>query len=164
MSVLRISVNSEAVWPNTTKSGMGINLTPNKVIIIQVGSIGKWAPALAFWFVNKHSTKVVLRYCFLFCKLTIIKWYVMMKLLYLARIGVEVLLKFIAYIVVNHQTLISNWRCQMGSENLPRGGCLIISRLIAVISRGALIKTDSVIFNWSFLDTQYKTRKLGSNS
>ena len=28
MSVLRISVNSEAVWPNTTKSGMGISLTP----------------------------------------------------------------------------------------------------------------------------------------
>ena len=118
----------------------------SKVIIIQVGSIGKWAPALAFWFVNKHSTKVVLRYCILFCKLTIIKCYVMMKLLYLAQIGVEVSLKFIAYIVVNHETLISTWRCQMGTENLLRGGRSIISRLITVISRGALTETDSLTF------------------
>ena len=123
-----------------------VNSRKCKVIIIQVGSIGKWAPALTFWFVNKHSTKVVLRYCILFCKLTIIKCYVMMKLLYLAQIGVEVSLKFIAYIVVNHETLISTWRCQMGTENLLRGGRSIISRLITVISRGALTETDSLTF------------------
>ena len=123
-----------------------VNSRKCKVIIIQVGSIGKWAPALTFWFVNKHSTKVVLRYCFLFCQLTIINCYVMMKLLYLAQIGVEVSLKFIAYIVVNHETLISTWRCQMGTENLLRGGRSIISRLITVISRGALTETDSLTF------------------
>ena len=70
----------------------------------------------------------------------------MMKLLYLAQIGVEVSLKFIAYIVVNHETLISTWRCQMGTENLLRGGRSIISRLITVISRGALTETDSLTF------------------
>ena len=83
----------------------------------------------------------------------------MIKLLYLARIGVEVSLKFIAYIVVNHETLISNWRCQMGTENLLRGGRSIISRLIAVISRGALSQTDNFIFNGSFLDSESKTSK-----
>ena len=135
-----------------------------KVIIIQVGSIGKWAPPLAFWFVNKHSTKVVLRYCFLFCQLTIINCYVMMKLLYLAQIGVEVSLTFIVHTVVNHETLISNLRCQMGTEKLLRGGHSIISRLGAVISRGVLTQTDTVMFTWSFLDSEYKTSKPRSHS
>ena len=47
----------------------------------------------------------------------------------LAGMGVE----------VNHETLIStSWKNQIGTENLLRGGRSIISRLIAIISRGAL--------------------------
>ena len=82
-----------------------------------------------------------------------------MKLLYLAQIGVEVLLTFIVHTVVNHETLISNLRCQMGTEKLLRGGHSIISRLSAVISRGALTQIYSVMFNGSFLDAEYKTSK-----
>ena len=70
----------------------------------------------------------------------------MMKLLYLAQIGVEVSLTFIVHIVVNHETLISNLRCQMGTEKLLRGGYSIISRLSTVISRGVLTQTDTVMF------------------
>ena len=56
----------------------------------------------------------------------------------LAGMGVE----------VNHETLVStSWSFQIGTEKLLRGGRSIISRLIAVISRGALTQTDSVIFN-----------------
>ena len=68
----------------------------------------------------------------------------------LAGMGVE----------VNHETLIStSWSCQIGTENLLRGGRSIISRLIAVISRGALSQTDNCIFNGSFLDKESKTSK-----
>ena len=68
----------------------------------------------------------------------------------LAGMGVE----------VNHETLVStSWSFQIGTENLLRGGRSIISRLIAVISRGALTQTDSVIFSWSFLDSESKTSK-----
>ena len=69
-----------------------------------------------------------------------------MKLLYLAKIGVEVSLTFIVHTVVNHETLISNLRCQMGTEKLLRGGHSIISRLSAVISRGVFTKKDTVMF------------------
>ena len=65
----------------------------------------------------------------------------------LAGMGVE----------VNHETLIStSWSCQIGTENLLRGGRSIISRLIAVISRGALSQTDNCIFNGSFLDSKLR--------
>ena len=60
----------------------------------------------------------------------------------LAGMGVEVSSELIIYI--NHETLISNW---METENLLRGERSIISRLSAVISRGALTQTDSVMFN-----------------
>ena len=56
----------------------------------------------------------------------------------LAGIGVE----------VNHETLIStSWKYQMGAENLLRGGRSIISRLIAVISGGALTQNRRCYLN-----------------
>ena len=69
-----------------------------------------------------------------------------MKLLYQAKIGVEVSLTFIVHTVVNHETLISNLRCQMGTEKLLRGGHSIILRLSAVTSRGLLTQTDTLMF------------------
>ena len=68
----------------------------------------------------------------------------------LAGMGVE----------VNHETLVStSWSFQIGTEKLLRGGRSIISRLIAVISRGALSQTDNFIFNGSFMDSESKTSK-----
>ena len=49
---------------------------------------------------------------------------------------------------VNHETLISNSKkWQIGAENLLRGGRSIISRLIAVISSGALTQNRHSYIN-----------------